>query len=443
MSEPLAVSTHHHMHIRWHNLAQRDSVPVTEASLTARAAVVGRVGIMMLACGTGAWRVREAMDRVSRRLHLTCSADVGLIAISFTCFENGHHYSQTLSLAASGVNTDKLSVMETFVDHFDSVLTLTPQEIHTKLDGIQQKPGNYTPALLGLASAAACAAFVFLLGGGPIEMLGCFVGAGIGNWLRAIMGRHHMTVIASTALSVAAACLAYLAVFAALAAGLHIRAAHEAGYIGAMLFVIPGFPFITSGLDICKQDMRSGLERGAFAIMVITVATITGWLVAVLVHLQPADFIPLGLGRWSLLAGRLIASFVGVYGFSIMFNSPVKMAASAGLIGAAANTLRLTLIDWAAMPPTAAAFLGALLAGLLASAVHAYRRGFPRISLTVPAIVIMVPGLYMYRGMYALGLNHFAIGGSWLVRAIMIVVALPLGLAMARILTDKKWRHIS
>ena len=228
MPEPLAVSTHHHMHIRWHNLAQRDSVPVTEASLTARAAVVGRVGIMMLACGTGAWRVREAMDRVSRRLHLTCSADVGLIAISFTCFENGHHYSQTLSLAASGVNTDKLSVMETFVDHFDSVLTLTPQEIHTKLDGIQQKPGNYTPALLGLASA-----------------------------------------------------------------------------------------------------------------------------------------------------------------------------------------------------------------------VHAYRRGFPRISLTVPAIVIMVPGLYMYRGMYALGLNHFAIGGSWLVRAIMIVVALPLGLATARILTDKKWRHIS
>ncbi len=79
--------------------------------------------------------------------------------------------------------------------------------------------------------------------------------------------------------------------------------------------------------------MRSGLERGTFAIMVITVATLTGWVVAMIVHLQPQNFIELGLGPIALCLLRLLASWCGVFGFSIMFNSPVKMSAIAGIIG--------------------------------------------------------------------------------------------------------------
>ena len=52
-----------------------------------------------------------------------------------------------------------------------------------------------------------------------------------------------------------------------------------------------------------------------------------------------------------------------------MFNSPLRLAATAGIIGAIANTTRLELVDLASFPPAAAAFLGALLAGLLASMI--------------------------------------------------------------------------
>ena len=57
-----------------------------------------------------------------------------------------------------------------------------------------------------------------------------------------------------------------------------------------MLFIIPGFPFITSGIDLAKLDMRSGLERLTYAIIIIVVATITAWLMALLLHLHPVDF---------------------------------------------------------------------------------------------------------------------------------------------------------
>ena len=74
-----------------------------------------------------------------------------------------------------------------------------------------------------------------------------------------------------------------------------------------------------------------------------------------------------------------------------------------------ANTLRLELVDFTNVPLHACAFVGALLAGLLAS-ILGRKAGYPRISLTVPAIVIMVPGLYMYRAVYNIGLNSISVG---------------------------------
>ncbi len=137
---------------------------------------------------------------------------------------------------------------------------------------------------------------------------------------------------------------------------------------------------------------------------------------------------------------RLLASFCGVFGFSIMFNSKLKMAATAGMIGAVANTLRLELVDFKIMPAGAAAFIGALVAGLLASIVRR-KVGYPRISITIPSIVIMVPGLYMYRAVYNIGLTSISVGALWLTRAALIVAFLPLGLIAARILTDPTWRR--
>lgn len=125
-----------------------------------------------------------------------------------------------------------------------------------------------------------------------------------------------------------------------------------------------------------------------------------------------------------------------------MFNSSVYMAATAACIGAVANTLRLELVDYTGMPSAAAAFIGALTAGLLASIIKR-NHGYPRISLTVPSIVIMVPGLYLYRAIYNFGIMSLTEAVSWFAAAIMIIVSLPLGLIFARILTDRTFRYCS
>ena len=41
---------------------------------------------------------------------------------------------------------------------------------------IERRKPLYSPAFAGFASACACASFVFLLGGGPFDMIGAFIG---------------------------------------------------------------------------------------------------------------------------------------------------------------------------------------------------------------------------------------------------------------------------
>ena len=271
-------------------------------------------------------------------------------------------------------------------------------------------------------------------------MLCAFLGAGIGNYLRVQLIHRKYTLALQVVAGVAAACLGYTALLRMLELVFGVSANHEAGYICAMLFIIPGFPFITSGIDLAKLDLRSGIERFTYAALIILTSTLTGWILAVALQLKPGDFQPLGLSVGILACFRFLASFCGVFGFSIMFSSSVKMASMAGVIGAIANTLRLELIDLIGIPPAAAAFTCAFLAGILASLLKP-SYGYPRISITVPSIVIMVPGMYLYKAIYNMGTGTIMDASHWFTEAVLIMAALPLGLIFARIFTDKEFRY--
>lgn len=262
------LSHHHHMRIRWQDFFTSDNVtPAKDANLAERSVIVGHIGMMLLSYGTGAWRVRSAMNTIARSLDMTCSADIGLVSLEYTCVDqDGHSYTQALSLPSTGVNTTKLDLMEKFVNEFkEDKGNWTIGQIHNRLSKISQMKAAYMPWQVALAAGLACAGFIFLLGGGIFEVICAFFGACAGNYVRRKMGDRHLTILANITVAVAVACCVYVLVFYLIRLFYPISLRHLDGYIGACLFVIPGFPFITSGLDISKLDMRSGLERMAYA----------------------------------------------------------------------------------------------------------------------------------------------------------------------------------
>ena len=125
-----------HMDILWHKYADKsEEKTIVDADLPAKASVVGRVGLMMLSCGTGAWRVRSSMNELSALLDMTCTVDIGLMSINYTCFDGNDAFSQSLCLTNTGVNTSKLNRLEKFVMHFkEREITKSCEEIHTILD---------------------------------------------------------------------------------------------------------------------------------------------------------------------------------------------------------------------------------------------------------------------------------------------------------------------
>lgn len=433
-----------HMSIDWHEIVGEESYePAVNATLKEKSSLVERVGMMMLSVGTGAWRVRASMNKIARALGIVCNADIGLLTIECTCIENGETHTNEITLSTTGVNTDKLNELEHFADGFaERAGKYSVLQFHRILDKIAEIPPNYKAFNLALASGLACCGFTFLLGGGPVEMILAFFGAAVGMFVRKKLLERHITLLANVSAAVAAACVTYIILFRLSQHLFNVSEVHQSGYICSMLFVIPGFPLITGGIDLAKLDLRSGLERLTYALLIILMATVTGWVTALLLNSYPADLPELVMNPVLKMVIRLVCSFCGVYGFSFLFNSKRKMAVTAGLIGMIANTLRLELIDFTNIPAGIAAFIGAFTAGLLASAMKT-KAGYPRITLTVPSIVIMVPGMFLYKGIYYLGAYDIANGGMWLTKAFLIIVLLPLGLIFARIFTDNNFRKSS
>ncbi|MCI1219660.1 MAG: threonine/serine exporter family protein [Bifidobacterium sp.] len=522
---------------------ERDwNTPVAKAGIAAKSSVIVRVGMLDLGAGTGSFRVREMMHRIAYPLNVHVRSDVNLTDIEASCTDGRNRITEVVDLPTTGVNTERIWLLEHFADwfnvhlgeesmyhakptvseelvdqlgspasrksamhavkearlerkaqqaqesldeavpgtrstaavassrrrvhkppkgqyaqHFDHVggallpvggSGITVGQVHERLDLIERRRPLYSPLFSGFGAAVACAGFVFLLGGGPYDMVGAFIGAGLGQFLRRLLFARRLNQFFVTFVCVALAALACTGTLRLIGLFDPVALQHDTAYIGAMLFVIPGFPLITGGLDIAKIDFPSGIQRITYTFAIILMATLAGWMVATIVHLNPQGFEPLGLRPLANGAFRLIAAFVGVWGFSVLFNSPQRMCLTAASIGAITDTLRLTIIDFG-MPPEAAAFIGALLSGLLASAWRSSVRrgllpphlGYPRICLTVPSIVIMVPGLYMYQAMFHLGQFDTQSALDWAFRAFMVILCLPVGLAMARVLTDKSWRY--
>ena len=239
------------------------------------------------------------------------------------------------------------------------------RQAHERLDLIERRKPLYKPWFSGLASALACAAFVFLLGGGPYDMIGAFVGAGLGQWMRRRLFAYHLNQFFVTFVCVAAAALActgtlrLIGIFDPCSRSRTIRPLHRRHAVRD-----PRFPAHHRRTRHGEIDFPSGIQRVAYVLCIILMATLAGWAVAVMVHLHPEGFEPLGLDPWVNGLLRFVAAFVGVWGFSVLFNSPQRMCLTAALIGAITDTLRLELQDFN-VAPEMATFIGAFLAGIL------------------------------------------------------------------------------
>ena len=419
-------------------MSDRDENALEPVELIKQSGAVLRVGRAMLTSGTGSYRVKTAMDQVAHAFGLDRhEAHVTLTEITGTSYRGPIFRTEVAEVHSMGVNSNKIKLLTELVNGLKP--GATPVQVMSAVDRIDATPPLYPGWGNALAAGVACGAFSYLNNGGALEVATVIVAAGLGQYVRRFFLHRKFNQFAAAMVAAAVACLVYLGQVTLIEALSTSMQSHEAGYISAVLFLVPGFPLVTGALDLAKLDFSAGVARTAYALMILTSAGLSVWAVSWMVGLSPDPVPPADLPWIITLVLRLIAGWFGVLGFALMFNSPWRMAVGAATIGMIANTLRLELAT-AGVAIQAATMIATFCVGLMA-AVVAPRLKVPRITISVPAVVIMVPGAAAYRSLFGFNNGDVEMAVTNGATAVFVIISIAVGLAAGRIVTDRAWAY--
>ena len=309
-------------------------------------------------------------------------------------------------------------------------------ELDGLLDEVEHRGALYGTGWLVLAAAVGCAAFAFLNNGGWAECLVVFAAAACGRFAQVVLAGRKVNQFACVLVAAAISCLVYVTVTTGIrhldpgAGGLHASA-----FTSSVLFLVPGFPLMTAALDLSRTDLASGIQRLTYAGLIIFSAGLGSWMVVAVTGVSPAVAAVPAIGLAALDALRLAAGFAGVFGFAVGFNTPRRLAVAAAGIGSVANTARLTAIGWH-LPQQFAAIGATFVVGTAGAVVSGYLRS-PRIVLSVPAVLIMIPGAAAFRSLVFLNGGQITLALANGAQAAIIVASLAVGLVIARVVTDQ------
>ena len=412
--------------------------PSAHLALADKADAVCHMGALMLSAGTGSYRVKAAMGRVAVALGVDrLDAQVSLNEIIVTTRAGDETVTQVVEVPVPTVNAARIAALLRV--SLRARPGLRTQDLQRQLDRIELRRAPYPHAAIVAGAALASLAFAFLNNGHLQECLAAGLGAACGKYVQLLLRRarlNHLAIVTVAAFVAAAVfVLTGWAMHAALPGT--SQAVHAAAFTSAILFLVPGFPLLTAALDLTRFDFTAGTARLWYAGLIIFAAGIGAWLVAWGFGLTPAPLAPLDVSQPALLALRLLAGFAGVFGFAVTFNTPWRIALMTSAIGMLANTGRLLIVDEGGHPLVAAT-AATLAVGLMAGWTS-QRFAAPRIIMSVPTVLIMIPGAAAFRALVGLVNGDVLEALTNATSVLSMVVALAAGLALARMLTDPAW----
>ena len=405
--------------------------------LIRRTDVVARAGGMMLGAGTSSLRVRQLMRRSAKALGLGhIASSITFTSLAMTVERRGVFRTKVVEVPKPGVNAHRIAMLQKLSNEMPERITAT--ELDRQLDRIDHADPLYPAWLRGIMVALACASVAVLAGGGWREIGTVLPASALAYLLFRRLGRWQINHLAVVMVSAFTASALYL-----LGTGMLDRLFGEpsprmaAGFICASIFLIPGFPLVTAGLELTRLDLTAGLPRAAYASMILLAITIGVWIVANLGGVTAETAPPLGVEPWQVWAIRVVASFIAVVGWAMMLNSPLRAAMASGAVAVAGNAVRLELIDLG-VAEHVATFAGCFIIGL-GCALLGRLFGLEKIIMTVPTLLVSIPGAFALRSLLHLDQNHTDLAVTQGMTALLGVIAMVGGLSAARMLTDPEW----
>ena len=319
----------------------------------------------------------------------------------------------------------------------------SPQKFQEVLHRIIAKKKIYSHTKIIAATGLFCGAFCILFGGDLSAAVYTAISAAAGKFSQLKLlkfGVNHF--LATTIAAFIATSVAYSAHFLPTETMWHPM-------VACSLFLIPGIPIINAVTESLEGYFLNGMTK-VYRSLLITVSMTVGIIFAVILceHIEEIDLTGLSLSPNRNFIEVLFASMTAAISFSHFINTPKKILAAIGILGAASLSTRHFVMFGLGLSQEIATFIAALFIGILAINLKKFIK-VPTQVLTVPAIIAFVPGVLIYRFLLScIYIRYFSVQEFFYefgfgIDALQIIFAMTIGvtlpnLAASRFLKSKR-----
>ncbi|GAA2984183.1 threonine/serine exporter family protein [Microbacterium terrae] len=419
-------------------LTETQALPVIDDAVAVRVLELAvRIGETMLVTGAAASEVTLTIVRVAAVYGLEpVQVDVTYNSITAAYYRSGAPRPITLLRVVKGAAPDheKLQGVQALVAAITDGLDLDAAVARYRV--LRRTPFRYRPTVVVLAQALLAVGVAVMFGSSWLVTALAFVAAALAALTQLGLARARVPFFFS---QIAGAFV--LTLVAAMAPLLAYVGITDAATLRPSVIVASGIVLMLAGLTVvgAAQDAIDGFALTAGGrILELTTHTL-GVVLGILAGLEtarviglrvdaPDDALPLGPVPLQLVGAALIAIAVAVYNGAglriVLVSILLSLVAWVGYLGA--STL--------GFEAAAASGLGAFI-GSFVGIVLAYRLHVPSIAITTAAILPMVPGAAVFRGLLTVvesgdSATQLLLGFGTLVSAAIVGVSLAVGASL-------------
>lgn len=436
---------------------QSDSLEVLRRKLD----LLLRTGQLLMESSADTSRIIRNMDRTAaylglpeKKLHIHITYNMLMVNLS----DKTHSFSKFQRCDRHGINMDAISAISKL--SWRAIKEdYTLDQYEKELERIKNKKRNYSPWLTAIGAGLACGGFCVQFGcdwpAFIYSSIAAIAGFRLRAWLNSTGSNEYVNIAFAAFFSTLLACLsAYISlpvieshIPSALIPFTHSDTPWHP-LMACALFIVPGVPLINFVSDMLDSHISIGITRAVNTLMIVAAMSF-GIAIAIKVCGIDNFVKDLSMTPHNSYLAYAVAAAISAMGFSMIFNIPRRLlwvVATGGIIAVCTrNFVNLgpsngnVGLDWGLI-------LGSLIGSSLISiicikAVHIFHT--PHHCLSIPSVIPMVPGVLMYRALFALIEMHGVVGELTIathngIRASLIILCIAIGVAIPNIFA-RKW----
>lgn len=394
-------------------------------------------GELLLRSGAETSRVEQTMDILLRSFGIRSGSSLVIptgiyVSVGGLSGEQSATLMRRIPTGGRSLNLNKLVAVNELSRK--AVLgKITLEQVENELHSIANARDLYAGWLRITAGAASAAGATLLLGGDGLEGLIAFAGSFLVQLILRLFEKRQIPGVFGDFSGAALA-----TAFALLLIPLSVQVSTTRAIAGSILVLVPGAALLASVGDGIAGDLLSSAARGLEAFLKgASIAAGVGFSLGLAISLGVPARLQEKQGEIWQMPVQVVAAFGCAAFFAIGTQAPRKVIGPVGLSGAICWLFYL-LLKQSSANELLAIFVAAFGLGMLAWAL-ARRQFMPVTVYVLPGIVPLLPGLTIYKGMYALSQNQNIEGFLLLAQALFTCFALAAAVGLSNTLFPRLW----